>query len=157
MRYAISLCCLIAVVLSGCDLSPFGSNVETDKLNEAKVRWATFGFNRYSLKQTRSCECLPPYSYRVIVEANEVDSLVYGELGEAWEGRSNELYRSAVGNAWTVEEAFEAVEQARDEAAEVRVEYNERYGYPTQIYIDYHADYIDDEITWTMSDFQPSE
>lgn len=157
MRYAISLCCLIAFALPGCNLLPFGSNGELDRLDEAKARWASFDFNRYAIKQTRSCECLPPYSYRVIVEANEVDSLIYGELDDAWEGRSNELYRNAVENAWTVEEAFEAVEQAHEEAAEVRVEYNERYGYPTEIYIDHHADYVDDEITWTMSDLQPQE
>lgn len=155
MQHAISLCCLIAFVLTGCDLLPFGSSAEADKLNEAKARWASFDFNRYTIEQTRSCECLPPYSYLVIVEANEVDSLVYDELGEPFEDRLEERYRSAVENAWTVDEAFGAIEEAHDEAAKLRVEYDARYGYPTEIYIDYHADYVDDEITWTMSNLEP--
>ena len=158
MRYTLSLFCLLAVVLPGCDLVPFGSDGELDRLNEAKVRWASFAFSRYTIKQTRSCFCPPPYAYRVIVKDNAVDTLIYDEPpGEAWEGNADALYESALASAQTVEEAFDTIAEAHGEADELRVEYDDQYGYPTEIYIDHYANAADDEIRWTMSNLTPQD
>ncbi len=158
IRYATCLCCLIALFLPGCgDLFSPDSDGELVRLNVAEARWDATNLRRYSIQQTRVCECPSPHSYRAIVEMNDVDSLVYDETHEGYADGSDRRYRTAVENAITVDEAFEEIKRAYGEEAELRVDYHEEYGYPTEIYIDRHADYVDDEITWVMSDLKPRE
>lgn len=76
MRYATSLSCLILLVLSGCDFLVSGSQAEIETLEEATARWESSEFDSYTVIQTRTCECLPPYSYTAIVDDGKVDSLV---------------------------------------------------------------------------------
>lgn len=67
----------------------------------------------------------------------------------------NRLYEMALGSAWTIEEAFDVLEHERGEAAEFKVEYDQQYGYPTEIFINPDAQVVDEEIIWTMSDLKP--
>ena len=158
MRFAIHLFCVLPLVLSGCgDLFSPDSDGELVRLNVAEARWDAADLHRYTIQQTRACFCPRPHSYRAIVVNNEVDSLVYDETHEAYPDLPDRRYRAAVEYAITVDEAFAEIKQAYGEAAELRIEYDEEYGYPTEIYIDRYADYVDDEITWTMSDLKPRE
>ncbi len=62
--------------------------------------------------------------------------------------------------ALTIDGLFTVVSQARSSsspAANVTVSYDERYGYPQRISIDRIADAVDDEISYTVSDFQVLE
>lgn len=59
----------------------------------------------------------------------------------------------------SIDDLFTVVRQARGDsssppAANVAVSYHERYGYPERLRIDRIADAVDDEISYTVSDFQ---
>lgn len=60
----------------------------------------------------------------------------------------------------TIDGLFTLVSQARGSsppAANVTVSYDERFGYPQRISIDRIADAVDDEISYTVSDFRVLE
>ncbi len=60
----------------------------------------------------------------------------------------------------TIDGLFTVVSQARGSsppADNVTVSYDERYGYPQRISIDQFVDAVDDEISYTVSDFQVLE
>lgn len=158
MRYATGLSFLAALfILSGCDFLASGSKAEVEALKEAKARWASFDFDSYTIRQTRSCECLPPYAYTAIVADGKVDSLTYDELENTYGKDPDRLYEIALDNAWTVEEAFEVLEREMGGAAEFEVEYDQQYGYPTDIFIDPDAQAVDEEIIRTMAGLQLKE
>lgn len=55
----------------------------------------------------------------------------------------------------TIEKVFDFVEQASNEADEVIVEYDQTYGFPTEISVDYSKETIDEEIYLTLSNLEP--
>lgn len=58
--------------------------------------------------------------------------------------------------AMTLDELNELVERARREADDVDVTYDPTYGFPTDVYIDWYKDAVDDEIGYTVTDYTPS-
>jgi hypothetical protein len=61
-------------------------------------------------------------------------------------------------NEWarTLAELEAEVDRARREADKVEVEYDPVFGFPTSISIDWIRDAVDDEISYTVSDYTPS-
>ena len=54
----------------------------------------------------------------------------------------------------TVEELFALLQDAvRRKAARIEVSYDERYGYPTELFIDYDERMADEETRFVMSGF----
>lgn len=157
MRCAVRFACLAVLLLPGCRFLSAGPSAEIDTLEEAKARWASFGFTSYAVDQTRTCECLPPYAYTAVVTEGEVDSLIYDTLENAYGKDRGRLYDLALENAWTVDEAFDVIERERAGAAEFRVTYHPRYGYPTNIYINPEPQVVDEEIIRTMSNLKVRE
>ena len=47
---------------------------------------------------------------------------------------------------WTVDGLFDLLESARKRGAQVRASYDPTLGYPTELYIDYDAGFIGDEL-----------
>ena len=56
----------------------------------------------------------------------------------------------------TVEDLFEIAIDAETDADVLDVRYDAEYGYPTVIDIDYVLDAADDEIAYTVTDFEPT-
>jgi Family of unknown function (DUF6174) len=55
----------------------------------------------------------------------------------------------------TVDELFGQLGRAEREAGRVSVVYDDALGYPAQVYIDWIANAIDDEMAWTISSLAP--
>lgn len=135
MRYSwLFLFCL----LMSCD-----SNGETE---EARYRWRSFALSDYTVLQTRSCECLPPARYRLVVENNHVVDVIDPETGQTFAVENLDWY-------WTIDQLFDRLETWESEDPAVfRVQYHPQMGYPTDIYIDLDEDVADEEIIMTLSD-----
>jgi len=56
---------------------------------------------------------------------------------------------------WTIDDLFVKLENAYAVGAVVRAQYDERYGYPTSLYIDYDAALLGDETELVLEQFEP--
>jgi hypothetical protein len=87
---------------------------------------------------------------RVTVRDREVQAVIDIQTGEPV---TTELY-----HAMTVEQLFAVVSDALDQNAySVAVEYDDDWGYPRDIYIDYDREMVDDELSITAQDLVPVE
>lgn len=104
------------------------------------ARWAAYNLRSYVLSQTRICFCSSPGTVKVIVEDNRIIDVmrksdgvsVYAEMGSVCK---------------TVDDLFAfAVSVRRDSVADLRVEYDDRFGFPRFVYIDYSASVSGEEL-----------
>ena len=65
------------------------------------------------------------------------------------------LTANEVNQLFTIEDLFDRIQEAIDShAALLRVTYNRDLGYPENIYIDQIENAVDEEVTYTVSNFQ---
>lgn len=137
-RYSLSLAAAAAVSLA----MPAWADAALDT---ARQRWQTAALASYEYGYHKFCEChreSPPETI-VSVEGGEVTRVRHRPAGAAVEvpaqDRNFDYY-------WTVEGLFDLVASALERGVEVRVAYDATLGYPREIYIDYDADFIGDEL-----------
>ncbi len=124
------------------------------ELAKNRELWEASNIENYSLNQRVSCFCAGPYSWTVFVKGKLKDKVEFDEtqleIGQTYD----EIYEDVLNSARTVEEIFEFLERTiNKEVASLRVEYNEEYGFPTLISIDYIENAVDDEIGYIYTDF----
>lgn len=137
------------LVLSACDVTAPGTD-EGLKLKEARERWEAHGFASYSIDETRTCECLGPWAYTVVVEkADVIDVLYQEEPGYNYISKDQLL-----GQLQTVDQYFETLEGYLETAERFEVEYDATYGYPSRIYIDPTSRMADNELVRTLSNLR---
>jgi hypothetical protein len=126
---------------------------ETGAFQRGTLRWAARAPASYQIVlQRSSCECLPEWliPVRVTVRDHEVQSVIDVRTGDPV---TTELY-----HAMTVEQLFAVIASAQDQNAyRVNVEYDQHWGYPRDIYIDYDREMVDDELSITAQDLIPVE
>jgi len=98
--------------------------------------------------------CFCPYTgpLRITVHDNEVVDV--RQLGPVLGGPVSQDWLDE--QAMTLEELDALVDRARREADDVDVTYDPTYGFPTDVYIDWIKDAVDDEIGYTVTDYSPS-
>jgi uncharacterized protein DUF6174 len=136
---ATAFACALAIVASPSvaqDDSALGANRE---------RWRAAGLTSYEYGYRKFCECHPETPPETVVTVH--DGVVagvrhrpvnYAEEVPA-EDRNLQFY-------WTVDGLFDLLESARNRGAQVRASYDPILGYPTELYIDYDAGFIGDEL-----------
>lgn len=112
-------------------------------LDAARGQWQAARLARYEYGYHKFCEChreSPPETI-VTVEGGKVVRVRHRPAGTEVEvpGRSFEYY-------WTVDGLFDLIASALERKVEVRAVYDSTLGYPTEVYIDYDADFIGDEL-----------
>lgn len=126
---------------------------DTAALRQGMLRWSARAPSSYEIVLRRTgCECTPEMlaPVRVTVRAGDVQSVIDVETGEPV---TTEPY-----HAMTVEQLFAVVSNALDQNAySVTVEYDDDWGYPRDIYIDYDSEMVDDELSITAQDLVPVE
>jgi hypothetical protein len=126
---------------------------DTAALRQGMLRWAARAPSSYEIVLRRTgCECTPAMlaTVRVTVRDGEVQAVIDIQTGEPV---TTELY-----HAMTVEQLFAVVSDALDQNAySVAVEYDDDWGYPRDIYIDYDREMVDDELSITAQDLVPVE
>jgi hypothetical protein len=132
---------LLLAVLAGCAvLEPEPDASDRRALSRARALWEREGPDSYRYVYSARCECPPTVARAtwVIVEKGVVVDAEYVEGNDPIVA-GPQLYG-------TVDSLFALVQRAYDgHAAEVRVRYDERMGYPVDVYVDWRKDYVDDE------------
>jgi hypothetical protein len=114
-------------------------------LDDARARWQSAALARYEYGYHKYCEChreSPPETV-VTVRDGAVTNVRHRPAGSTVEvpadGENFEYY-------WTVDGLFALIASALDRGVQVRTAYDTALGYPREIYIDYDADFIGDEL-----------
>lgn len=143
--FIMSMAVLLLVSAAG-----FGCRNEIkDELKKHRRIWENELVRDYQYQLRMLCFCPPELTNPVIVEVRNgvTVSVIYAGTG------------LPVGNTYfisydTIDEMFQVIEDAINQRAEeIKVEYNAVLGYPTCINIDFIKMAVDDEITYTISNF----
>jgi hypothetical protein len=117
----------------------------------ARARWHQQAPSAYTITLFRSCECTAEMTGPVLVTVRdgEVVSRIYTRTGQAVPPGFVVAFPSVDGLFAIIDDAH-----ARH-AAQVNVEYDPAFGFPTTISIDYDRVMADDEIGYFATDFHP--
>jgi hypothetical protein len=115
------------------------------ELDGARARWRAAAAAEYEYGYHKFCEChreSPPETI-VTVRAGSVVGVRHRPAGSPNEvpaaDKNLEYY-------WTVEGLFDLIASAQQRAVEVRAVYDGPLGFPREVYIDYDAELIGDEL-----------
>lgn len=141
---------LLTLSLGGCH-SIFGPT-EEHELDDAWDHWHSLGITDYRYEVIRSCYCGGPAvgaPVVVVVHDDQVIAAWYADTGEP-------LPQSALAHLPTIDDLFLIVDDAlRTGAHELDVAYDEAYGFPRLIDIDYDVHAVDDELNVRSNDLRP--
>lgn len=133
------------LVLLSCDSTVQPQPVDPPNpqtLEEAVEVWSALNLNTYRMDMTRSCECLQPVEYTVVVAYGKVVDVEF-EVNPAQPSESKEQMKNF---ARSVTGYFDLIAEYNETAHSVDVEYDAEFGFPTRIFIDPFAEMADDEI-----------
>lgn len=139
---------LLAVILTACATIGQASS----EIDQAREKWQDADLSHYRYNLTLSCFCAFNENMPLVIEVQdgEVISMEY-QNGNEIEDFNLELFQKYD----TIDDVFAELEKALNgEADKVTVTYDETYGYPTQIDLDFIENAIDDELYITISDFE---
>jgi len=115
------------------------------ELDGARARWQAAALDGYEYGYHKYCEChreSPPETVVTVRDA-AVTGVRHRPAGGTTEvpaaDKNFEYY-------WTVDGLFGLIASALERGVQVRAVYDAALGYPREIYIDYDADFIGDEL-----------
>ena len=136
---------LNAALAAAAILSCAGGASADAELDGARARWQSATLARYEYGYHKYCEChreSPPETV-VTVRDGSVTAVRHRPAGSAVEvpaaDKNFEYY-------WTVDGLFDLIESAQQRGVQVRAAYDAELGFPREIYIDYDANFIGDEL-----------
>jgi hypothetical protein len=144
----------LAFLLVHCDSPTQSFTDDYTGIADARERWRAWDLSSYAIVKTRSCECLAPYTYTIVVKDGELIDVFY-ERPKEDEKLGQTLFEKheyLLASVRTVEDLFDLLEHYETRAAHFEVVYHPKYGYPTEIFIDPVRQIADDEIIRTLSD-----
>ncbi|MEZ4841510.1 MAG: DUF6174 domain-containing protein [Flavobacteriaceae bacterium] len=116
----------------------------------AKNKWESANINSYKIKERISCFCVGILQWELEVVNGEKIKVTYDEP----EYSVGETYEDVLAKAKTIDDIFDFIESIdKSNVAFFNVEYDEEYGFPASISIDYNKNTIDDEIFYRFYDF----
>ena len=130
------------------------SEIEEDfsHIENPKERWEAYQLDGYHIEQRWYCYCNPPIGANLYIQNDKVTSFDF--LNKSNASFSKTEKESAEYHILTVEDAFHLIEKNRDSAYSIEVEYNPKYGYPSNIDIDYAKNIADDEIGYFFTNLK---
>jgi hypothetical protein len=124
------------------------------ELDAARARWQSAALAGYEYGYHKYCEChrdSPPETV-VTVRGEKVVGVRHRPAGTTTEvpaaDKNLEYY-------WTVDGLFELIASAQRRGVQVRTQYDAALGYPREVYIDYDADFIGDELDVRLTRVTP--
>jgi hypothetical protein len=115
------------------------------ELDAARARWESAALSGYEYAYHKYCEChrdSPPET-TVTVREDKVVGVRHRPVGSTAEVPAAEKNLEYY---WTVEGLFGLIESAQGRGVQLRVQYDAALGFPREVYIDYDADFIGDEL-----------
>lgn len=148
----------IVLLLSACS-SLFNDNEENATLDSSLNKWGQENYSHYAFIVDRSCFCPGGfYPAMVVVEADTVSTALDPNTNkpipiDSLTGGADKSYSNFYP---TIDDLFELIEDARQQDADIlEVTYNDEFGYPEKIVIDYSTAMADEEISYTISGYSP--
>jgi hypothetical protein len=124
------------------------------ELEAARARWQGAALDAYEYGYHKFCECYrdsPPETI-VSVAAGEVTRVRHRPAGATVEVPAADRNFSYY---WTVDGLFALLQSALERGVLVRATYDATLGYPRELYIDYDADFIGDELDLRVTSVVP--
>ena len=124
------------------------------ELDAARARWQSAALAAYEYGYHKYCECYrdSPPETTVTVRDGEVIGVRHRPAGSATEvpaaDKNLEYY-------WTMDGLFALIASAQQRGVEVRAQYDATLGYPREVYIDYDANFIGDELDVRLTAVTP--
>ncbi|MCK5917426.1 MAG: hypothetical protein KAG34_03320 [Cocleimonas sp.] len=119
-------------------------------LNKYKQRWQQANIKNYRYTFQRSCFCMRDFTKEVITTVNN-NKVVNAH----WKDSKQALDHKFKNNKQNIDYFFIKIQDAIDrKAALITVKYNETYGYPEKISIDYDKMIADEELSLSAKNFR---
>lgn len=149
MSYKILIPILLSCFLISCSSDDTFSE-EKREFSIAKQKWNSAQINNYNMNERISCFCGGLLEWKVFVKNGIKDKVEYDESQA-----TGQTYDDIFDQARTIEDVFDLLESLLNrDLASLNVEYDDIYGFPKLISIDYIKDAVDDEIGYIYSDFE---
>lgn len=125
-------------------------NRELRRLQFNRKLWNSNNIVSYRYTFSNSCFCISDARGPVVIEVRngQTVSITSVETGQPVDPQFFQNYN-------TIPKLFNVIQDAiARQASSLTVQYNARYGYPTQINVDYNAQIADEEIYLTIENFE---
>lgn len=126
---------------------------QQEQLNMQRTRWGQQKPSNYEFTFQRICYCGDLYvkPARILVRADTLHSLTYIASGEAVPLEYQYAFP-------IIDSLFSEIEQAiKFKADSLYVDYDESFGIPTAVYIDYRYQMADDELSLVVTAFKDQD
>ena len=146
MKNILMLSALAALVLSSCSILP------NRDLNSAQSRWQSARVTHYRYNVHVGCFCAFTDRMPLTVEvANGVTkSMTYSDGTPVPQDQAEWF-----ANYSSIDKLFTLTTEGVSKADDIKVEYDAKYGFPSTVYIDYIRQAADDELSLSVTNFQP--
>lgn len=151
---------VLAVMLSGCATSA-NAGEPTSEVQQAREKWQNAKISHYQFKLFLGCFCVfsQDMPLNIEVKDGQVISMQFQSGKEIDPSLMEYFQRFATVDKLfgEIENGFQIqgnVDTAGDKADEVKVTYDEPYGFPSQINIDFIKEAVDDELSLQITDFE---
>ena len=151
---------ILAIVLSGCATIANASEPRSE-VEQARDKWQAANISHYRFDLALGCFCAFRQDMPLVIEVKDgqVVSMEYQSGKEIEAGNLEYFQRFA-----TIDKLLDEiangfadqgnVDSAGKKADEIKVTYDETYGFPTQVSVDRIKEAIDDELGLTISNFE---
>ena len=114
------------------------------RLAAARALWQAAQNGDYQFRYQKYCDCDRNEPKVTVVT---VSNGVIEDVHHLFAGSENEVpaREGSLAEYWTMDELFDKLEAAYVREVTVRVNFDERFGFPSSMYIDYLADRVGDE------------
>lgn len=151
----LSILLSVFFLISSCDSITDGR--KKDDFRENQTLWQEQGIENYSFEFSKLCYCGGLFNpATIVVKADTIHAVLDPKTGEPLQDpQTGELVLLNYPNSFhTIDDLFDVIENAREKADELDIEYNQEFGYPEYISIDYIKEAIDDEVSYRVENFQ---
>ena len=149
---ALLLVIFSSLIYTGCSKSELER--EMLKYEQARAKWEAFKTPDYNFLFKKQCAFCISKEVLVVVFSNEIYAAIDPETGEdAYIERENgeEIKLNDYEKYYLIDTLFDYIEYGFTEADVVEVRYNEKYGYPEEMFIDQFINAYDDEFRYFIS------
>lgn len=139
---------LLAAFLTGCAAV---AGQASSEIGRAQEKWQDANVSHYRYELAIGCFCVFSQDMPLVIEIQdgEVVSMEY-KSGKEIDPANLELFQKYD----TLDKIFAELEKALGEADRVSVTYDETYGFPNEVSIDFEEQAADEEIYLTISNFE---
>ena len=121
------------------------------ELNQARQLWQSQQVENYKWNERLSCFCAGVLEWDLFVKDNLKEKVEFDEINL----HQGQTYDDILEKAKTVEEAFDFIETLLSkEIASLIIEYDDQYGFPTEVNIDFDFQIADDETVYLYKGFE---